>query len=199
MSDFEVDVNVGGNIPTVGTFDVVSDVAPTFFTVIGDFQSLVNDTADDVDANPDVVAISATVTFTPMVATGDLILATNADPRPTAYVLAPIVATIDTDGRLIHAADAWENYDYTPVRLTADTPFLELSSPLTYSVVFSNVVIDGKNTTISSFNFEAPNADTEINLVTLARTPGQLASGINRIAPSAARFTDTDLIFYFRV
>jgi len=74
--------------------------APTFFTVVADYKSVVVDLASDVDADPQLGPITAKVTFTPVLAKGDVILATNASPRPTGYVGAPIVARIDTDGRL---------------------------------------------------------------------------------------------------
>jgi hypothetical protein len=74
--------------------------APTFFTVVADYKSVVVDLASDVDADPQLGPITAKVTFTPVLANGDVILATNASPRPTGYVAAPIVARIDTDGRL---------------------------------------------------------------------------------------------------
>ena len=74
--------------------------APTFFTVVADYKSVVVDLASDVDADPQLGPITAKVTFTPVLAKGDVILATNASPRPTGYIGAPIVARIDTDGRL---------------------------------------------------------------------------------------------------
>jgi hypothetical protein len=74
--------------------------APTFFTVVADYKSVVVDLASDVDADPQLGPITAKVTFTPVLAKGDVILATNASPRPTGYLAAPIVARIDGDGRL---------------------------------------------------------------------------------------------------
>jgi hypothetical protein len=74
--------------------------APTFFTVVADYKSVVVDLASDVDADPQLGPITAKVTFTPVLAKGDVILATNASPRPTGYLAAPIVARIDADGRL---------------------------------------------------------------------------------------------------
>lgn len=73
---------------------------PTFFTVVADFKSVVVDLASDVDADPTLGPVTAKVTFTPILANGDVILATDASPRPTGYVAAPIVARIDADGRL---------------------------------------------------------------------------------------------------
>lgn len=73
---------------------------PTYFTVVADYKSVVVDLASDVDADPTLGPVTAKVTFTPILANGDVILATDASPRPTGYVAAPIVARIDTDGRL---------------------------------------------------------------------------------------------------
>ena len=73
---------------------------PTFFTVVADFKSVVVDLASDVDADPTLGPVTAKVTFTPILNNGDVILASGASPRPTAYVAAPIVARIDADGRL---------------------------------------------------------------------------------------------------
>jgi hypothetical protein len=74
--------------------------APTFFTVVADYKSVVVDLASDVDADPQLGPITAKVTFTPMLASGDVILAAGATPRPTGFLAAPIVARIDIDGRL---------------------------------------------------------------------------------------------------
>jgi len=73
---------------------------PTYFTVVADFKSVVVDLDTDVDADPQLGPVTAKVTFTPVLNNGDVILATNASPRPTIYVPAPIVARIDTDGKL---------------------------------------------------------------------------------------------------
>lgn len=78
---------------------------PTYFTVVADYKSVVVDLASnvqggDVDADPQLGAISATVTFTPVLPNGDIILATEASPRPTGLIAAPIVGRIDVDGRL---------------------------------------------------------------------------------------------------
>lgn len=73
---------------------------PTYFTVVADFKSVVVDLEADVDPDPQLGPVTAKVTFTPVLANGDVILATNASPRPTVFVPAPIVARIDTDGRL---------------------------------------------------------------------------------------------------
>jgi hypothetical protein len=73
---------------------------PTYFTVVADFKSVVVDLDTDVDPDPQLGPVTAKVTFTPVLNNGDVILATNASPRPTVFVPAPIVARIDTDGQL---------------------------------------------------------------------------------------------------
>jgi hypothetical protein len=211
--------------------------SPTYFTVVADFKSVVVDLASDVDADPQLGPVSAKVLFTPLLkSSGDVILATDASPRPTGFIPAPIVARIDTDGRLklrvepdgdrddftnvaafpatgntakVYFAIAtqtfyrWngstyvETYPYAPVRLLADTDLLELSSELYYRVSFSDVVYDGNPQYISPFTFQAPNTDTELNLITVMRQPGQPASGITKIAPGAVRLEDGAVIFSF--
>jgi hypothetical protein len=73
---------------------------PTFFTIEGDYKSVVADTTIDTNVDPDLGPISATATFTPLIDTGDVLLAVTATPRPTGYVAAPIVARIDVDGQV---------------------------------------------------------------------------------------------------
>lgn len=166
---------------------------PTWFTVSGDFRAVVADTVTDTDHDPDLIPITATVTFTPVLANGDLILATQADPRPTGYLAAPIVAIIDSvDGRLKMRPKSDDGVaEFTPVRLLADSPLLELKTPLFYRVTFSNVRLGGKPSTINQFTFQAPNADgVELNLITVMRQPGQPPSGITKIAPGAVRLLE---------
>jgi hypothetical protein len=73
---------------------------PTYFTVTADYRSVVADLPTDFDYDPQVIPITANVTFTPVLRNGDVILATNATPRPTGFVPAPVAAQIDSDGRL---------------------------------------------------------------------------------------------------
>ena len=156
---------------------------PAYFTVLGDYRSVVADTEADLDINPDLAPITATVTFTPVLASGDAIRASKADPRPTIYVPVPIVGHISADGRLklrdapagrlenheslsvlptagadgvaymtVDDQRVWrwngttyiEDYNYTPIRLLADTALLELSSPLYYHVTFTDVRFNGE-------------------------------------------------------
>ena len=210
--------------------------SPTYFTVIADYKSVVVDLASDVDPDPQLGPVTARVTFTPILGNGDVILATDASPRPTGYVAAPIVGRIDTDGRLklrvepdgdrddyanvaafpgtgntakvyfSIAAQAFYRWDgtayvetlpYAPVRLLADTALLELASDLYYRVSFSEVAFNGQPGYLAPFVFQAPNTDVELNLIEVARQPGQPASGITKIAPGAVRVDDGDLIFSF--
>ena len=73
---------------------------PTFFTVTADYRSVLADTEIDLDADGQIAPISAVVTFKPVLRDGDAIRAMNASPRPIAYVPAPVVAKLGTDGRL---------------------------------------------------------------------------------------------------
>jgi len=192
---------------------------PTYFTVVADFKSVVVDLASDVDADPQLGPVTAKVTFTPVLANGDVILASTASPRPTMFVPAPIVARIDTDGRLklrvepdgdrddfatrsafpstgnitkvYFAIDTqtfyrWtgslyaETYPYAQVRLLADTALLGLDSDLYYRVTFSEVIFNGAPGYINGFTFQAPTSDVELNLVNVARVPGQPAVGTTK-------------------
>jgi hypothetical protein len=207
---------------------------PTYFTVVADFKSVVVDLASDVDADPTLGPISAKVTFTPLMQSGDVILATDASPRPIGFLPAPIVGRIDVDGRLKlrvepdgdrddfanlaafpitgNAAKVYfaintqtfyrwngsayvQTYPYAAVRLLADTDLLELSSELYYRVSFSDVVYNGASQYIAPFTFQAPNTDTELNLITVMRQPGQTASGMTKIAPGEVRLEGGDIIF----
>ena len=173
---------------------------PTYFTVIGDFKSIVADSLGDTDADPDSVTLLATVTFQPVINDGDLILATNASPRPTAFVAAPIAGFIDTDGLLkMRAAGAsgFPGLSYTPVRLLADTALLELDGDLFYDVTFSNVSYNGRTISLNGFRFQAPTSDVVLNLVTVARAPGQPATSITKIAPTGVRFDGSNMVFSF--
>jgi hypothetical protein len=174
---------------------------PTYFTVVADFKSVVGDLASDADYDPQLGSVTADVTFLPVLDQGDVILATSATPRPTGFLAAPIVGFIDTDGRLKMrtATDVGGSTDlgYAPVRLLADTDLLELETPLFYQVSFSNVQYNGARGTINPFTFQAPTSDTTLNLITVARAPGQPPTSITRLAPGGVRLEDGDLIFSF--
>ncbi|MCA9843204.1 MAG: right-handed parallel beta-helix repeat-containing protein [Dehalococcoidia bacterium] len=170
--------------------------SPTYFTVVGDFKAIIAD-SEDAGADPDHLPLLGTVTFTPLINAGDLILATQASPRPVGFLGTPISGYIDTDGVLKMRSTAFGDYGYTPVRLLADTALLELDGDLWYAVSFSNMSYGGKFVTINGFNFQAPTSDTAVNLITVAPGPGFRASGVNRIAPGAVRLDGGELIFSF--
>lgn len=171
----------------------------TYFTVEADYLAVIGDTNDDADHDPDTAPITGTVTFTPLVNTGDLIMATQAMPRPTGLALLPIVGVIDVDGRLKLRDVADDGVEeFAPIRLVADTPFLELENPLFYRVAFTGVKFAGRSGTIAPFTFQAPNSDTVINLIGVGRQPGQPASGITKVAPGGVRVDDDgNIVFTF--
>lgn len=79
--------------------------APVFFTVEGDYKSVVADTTSDPDIDPDLGPVTASVIFTPGLRVGDVILAVTASPRPIGFIAAPIIGRIDTDGQVKLRAD----------------------------------------------------------------------------------------------
>lgn len=166
---------------------------PVYFTVAADYRSVVADVASDADYDPQLGSVTATVTFTPLLTGGDVILATGASPRPTGFAPTPVVALIDpADGRLKlrTGPDSGGTGTFAPVRLLADSPLLELNQPLFYQVAFTGVQFNGRPASITGFNFQAPTSDTTINLITVGRQPGQPASGIIKIAPGAVRINE---------
>ena len=177
--------------------------SPEFFTVTADFAALVEDASTDPDYDPQVAPVQGTVTFTPVVESGDIILATQMSPRPTGLVPAAITAIVDSDGRLkLRTAtdEGGSGFTFAPVRLMADTALLELDSPLYYSVSFSGMTFNGRPARITGFTFQAPNADVEVNLIEVARAPGVPADGVTKIAPTGVRYDldgDPSMIFTF--
>lgn len=93
---------------------------PQFFTVEALYKSVVADSISDIDADPQFGPVTATVTFTPMLKVGDVILAVNNTGGPVGYVPAPIVGRIDTDGHL-KLRDAPDK-PIEPVATFADLP-----------------------------------------------------------------------------
>ena len=169
----------------------------TFFTVSGQYRPVTAESDSDADYNPQTTdPITATVTFTPVLESGDVILASS---EQTIFVPAPIVGMIDTDGalKLRNTPDPGGSGSFAPIRLLADTPLLALATPLFYDVKFSAVTFNGKPGVINGFRFQAPNADTDINLVTVSKVPGAPATGIIKLAPGGVRMVGTDLVFSF--
>lgn len=162
--------------------------SPTFFTCTADFVAIVQDTIDS-GTDPVTVTGSGEVTFTPMVATGDGLTLTTWSPRPALGKIGPFSGTFDTDGQLKYKGTVG-------VRLVADTSVLDLSSPLFYQAVFTGLTVNGQPVQLESFNFQAAQSDTTVSLVSVARVPGQPASGIvNTPIPDAVRLSGTDAIF----
>ena len=64
-------------------------------------------------------------------------------------------------------------------------------------MTFTAVTYGGKIGSISSFTFQAPTSDTELNLISVSPAPGELPSGITKIAPGGVRLEDGDIIFSF--
>lgn len=185
---------------------------PTFFTVVGDFRAVVPHFQGDGSFDSHLAPVTGTITFTPVVLVGDVMLAVDADPRPLGIVAAPISGVIDTDGRVklypepaVGVDPAAEpglardgGYEYEPVRLLADTPLLQLKSNLFYRVTFSGIKFRGRAGTISPFTFQAPKSDIELNLIRVARQPGQPASGQTVVRPTGVRVDDDgNVVFQF--
>lgn len=83
---------------------------PVYFTIEGDYKSIVADTVLDANVDPDLGPVSARVTFTPIVNTGDVLLGVTAEPRPIGFVPAPIVGRIDVDGQVKLRVDVTRDY-----------------------------------------------------------------------------------------
>lgn len=109
---------------------------PQFFTVEALYKSVVADSVSDLDANPQLGPVTATVTFTPMLKQGDVILAVNNTGGPVGYVPAPIVARIDTDGRLKLRVDP--DLPIEPVATFGALPAVGLTTK-TYKVTATNL------------------------------------------------------------
>jgi len=183
---------------------------PTFFTVVGDFRSVITDALGDKDYDPDFGDVVATVSFTPLVTPGQIIRAPQAKPRPLGILPTRIEGFIDTDGRLKLYSDPEIipkvkprsiGYDYSPIRLLADTDFLDLGGqPLYYQVTFKDVVYNGLERRLKPIVFQAPTVDVELNLISLlgvlhsatAITP---PAGSIAILPTSARIERKQLIF----
>ena len=175
---------------------------PVFFTLEGDFRGFVQDAAGDGNYQPENLAISATVTITPLL--DGIVRATSANPRPIAYLAAPTVAIIDpADGRLkIRTAGEAGNPDgfsFTPVRLLANSAYLELNpaTPLFYRLTFTSVTFGGVRGNIPSWDVEAPSADVTINVVESAPQTGAIANGVTKIAPGGVRLDGDNIVFTF--
>jgi len=175
---------------------------PEFFTVTADYKSVIADSPLDSDYLGELGPISATVTFTPLLQSGDVLLATTATPRPTGYVPVPVVGRIDVEtGRLMLRVDPDDGGTgtFSPITLMANTSLLEIDGPLYYRVTFSEVVIGGRPGYLAPFDFEAPTTGgVEVNLIEVAPVPGSIANGIVKVSPGGVRQIDgTTIAFTF--
>lgn len=152
---------------------------PIWFTAVGDFQVINAAHSEDPDT---MVPVTGSITFTPMLANGDVIRAIGAAPRPLGLIPVPVTGVIDVDGQVRlkpqarheRAEDAGVG-----VRLMADSPLLELATPLFYKVSFSNIRFGQASGSITPFVFQAPNTDGDVlNLISVMRVPGQTAAGV---------------------
>ena len=168
-----------------------------YFEVEADYLAAVADTIANTVHDPDVVPITGNITFTPLVNSGDVLLATQTSPRPIGLILMPITGMIDVDGRVkLRQVSDDGVAEFAPIRLVADCPVLELKTPLFYKVTYANIRVDGKPASIAPFTFQAPNADVVVNLIGLQRQPGQPASGITKIAPGGVRLDENGKIVF---
>jgi hypothetical protein len=172
-----------------------------YFTIVGNYRAMLADSLVDTDFDPDLGELTATVTFTPLINTGDALLVTTSNP-PVHIVCAPVVGIIDTDGRLKLRRDFTDVPDgpWTPIKLLGNCPQLELDPdfPLAYRVSFTNVRIGGKPGVLNSYDFVAPDHEVELDLVEVMRQPGLPATGITKLAPTQVRVNENgDLVFSF--
>lgn len=145
----------------------------TFFTVTGDFKSVTADLPTDSDYNPEVGGhLTATVTFTPLITKGEVLVVDGV-----GYLVAPVVGIIQQDGKLVlrSAPDPGGTGTFAPVRLLAHQDSLNLMAPLSYSVEFTDVKLDGRPWQIKAFTFHAPTSG-ELNLVNVVPVAGFVAS-----------------------
>lgn len=159
--------------------------SPTFFTVNADMLAIVG-----AAGTPATVPIRGKVTFTPMIKSGDALVVPTLSPRPGLVSPQPVTGVIGSDGQLGFGGSVG-------VRLIADTSVLGLTSPLFYTVSFAGLTVNGVATTLSPFDFQAAQADTPINLVTVARVPGQPASGVvNTPLPDRVRLNGSNQVVF---
>lgn len=145
----------------------------TYFTVQADYKAILTDLFD-AGIDPDAVAVTATVTFSPLIGTSDVILSPDASPRPTGFILAPVTGRIGTDARMA------TRYGQSDIRLVANTDALGLAEDLYYRADFTNVKFGGLTGQIAPITFQAPATDTVVNLIDVGNVPGQAAAGITR-------------------
>lgn len=140
----------------------------TYFTVTGTYFAAVAD-AYDTGIDPELVGMNGTVTFTPLISSGDTIKGETLTP-PQNLVLAPIKATVK-------AGQIWTN-GTVGVKLVANTSVLGLSGDLYYRVDFGDgLLAAGRTYPIEQFDFLAPTISTTVDLVEVTPATGQPATG----------------------
>jgi hypothetical protein len=118
---------------------------------------------------------------------GHLCLRVAADLPVHSYTSAAAFPAIGTVDHLFWAADVDKMYEwvpsgpsaggylevesFTPVRLVAQTPVLQLPTDafLVYEIAFDHVTYNGADQTLPGFVFKAPTADVELDLATAER------------------------------
>jgi hypothetical protein len=110
-------------------------------------------------------------------------LCLRADPDLVVHSY-PNLAAFPTPGQsaqLYYAADTQKTYEwkppytevdpFAPVRLTAQTPVLQLPADavLAYKVEFDHATFNGADQVLPGFSFKAPTADVVLDLVTAER------------------------------
>jgi hypothetical protein len=121
--------------------------ALAFFTVTGKLTAIIADYVDG-DTDPDVQNVSCTIDFIPRLAQGQLLWAPGLSPKQ-GIALATIRARTDTDGVLKTIVGG------TGVKLVANTDAIA-ADQLIYDLVFSNVVYNRQDQSISPRAFVAP-------------------------------------------
>jgi hypothetical protein len=143
----------------------------TYGKVIGRFVALVADstnttladgTLSDADDLPDVIGLSARVTFTPSV---PKILVENVEGGPTTILLAPVIADLDYRGVLRVGGNQY-------VKLAATDNPAANPTGFTYRVSFDNAVYGTQEVGIKPFDFKVPGGTT-VDLTKVAPIPQQ--------------------------
>jgi hypothetical protein len=155
----------------------------TFFTVTGVFTAVAADNIYDSGADPDLVPITGSVRFTPLIGAVDSLQVDVLTP-PANLKLTPVMARI-RKGVVTGAGS-------TGIRLVANTVDLNLAGDLFYQVDFLDLVARGQRLQIESFAIQAPTTDVVIDLVDVARVAGEQANGTVR-GPRAYNITSVSV------
>jgi hypothetical protein len=127
-------------------------------TITGRLVAAVADTLDDTDANPDIVPITGTVTFTPRV---DRIVVAS---ESVTVVPSPITASLDEQGYVSR------NGVRSVTLLASDSRFYNPNG-WTYRVSFDQLAANGRRITFDSYSINVPaNATIDLSSVTPVTT-----------------------------